>query len=80
MIEDFEASVNFETFVSGYLHDVLKFHGQRFKTYNASLQQQIQHLSFVSDLVCNRGLLQTILDQHKIIKVKYWYLNSEKLF
>ena len=59
---------SFDEFVSTYLEDVLKFHGSRFTTYNLSLQQQIHHLSFVAKQIAAGGLVQTILEEHSIVR------------
>ena len=64
-----EVQLGFDTFVSTYLEDLLRFHGDAFQTYNTSLQQQIHHLLFVTNQVCSSGLVKTILEEHNIVKV-----------
>ena len=64
-----EVQWGFDTFVSTYLEDLLRFHGDAFQTYNTSLQQQIHHLLFVTNQVCSSGLVQTVLEEHNTVKV-----------
>ena len=59
---------NFQNFISNYLQDILKFHGAVFFTYNAALQQQIQHLSFVVQAVCDSGLVENVLQEHSVVE------------
>ena len=66
---DAQEEMRFHDFVSVFLQDLLKFHGARFKTYDASLQQQIQYLSFVAGVVVEHGLVKLILDEHNIVQV-----------
>ena len=66
---DAQEEMRFHDFVSVFLQDLLKFHGARFKTYDASLQQQIQYLSFVTGVVVEHGLVKLILDEHNIVQV-----------
>ena len=66
---DAQEEMRLHDFVSVFLEDLLKFHGTRFRTYDASLQQQIQYLSFVAGVVVKNGLVRTILDEHNIVQV-----------
>ena len=66
---DAQEEMRFHNFVSVFLQDLLKFHGARFKTYDASLQQQIQYLSVVAGVVVEHGLVKLILDEHNIVQV-----------
>ena len=66
---DAQEEIRFHNFVSVFLQDLLMFHGARFRTYDASLQQQIQYLSFVAGVVVKNGLVRTILDEHNIVQV-----------
>ena len=66
---DAQEEMRFHDFVSVFLQDLLKFHGARFKTYDASLQQQIQYLSVVAGVVVEHGLVKLILDEHNIVQV-----------
>ena len=61
--------MEYKDFVSNYLEDVLNFHGERFNDYNLSLQQQIQHLSFITKVISTSGHLEIILEEHDVIKV-----------
>ena len=63
-----EELYSYEEFVHIYLQDILKFHGSRFTTYSPSLQQQLRHLSFVAALINSRGQVQTVLEEHNIVK------------
>ena len=63
-----EELYSYEEFVHIYLQDMLKFHGTRFTTYSPSLQQQLRHLSFVAALINSRGQVQTVLEEHNIVK------------
>ena len=61
--------MEYKDFVSNYLEDVLNYHGERFNNYNLSLQQQIQHLTFIAKMISTSGHLEMILEEHDIIKV-----------
>ena len=61
--------MEYKDFISNYLEDVLNFHGERFNDYNLSLQQQIQHLSFITKVISTSGHLEIILEEHDVIKV-----------
>ena len=61
--------MEYKDFVSNYLEDVLNFHGERFNDYNSSLQQQIQHLTFIAKMISTSGHLEMILKEHDVIKV-----------
>ena len=61
--------MEYKDFISNYLEDVLNFHGERFNNYNISLQQQIQHLTFIAKIISTSGHLQMILEEHDVIKV-----------
>ena len=63
----------FEEFVSSYLQDVILYHGEGFRNYDPSLQQQIEHISFISSLVCQTGNVQAVLDHHQI--VRNWFVD-----
>ena len=65
-----EELYSYEEFVHIYLQDILKFHGSRFTTYSPSLQQQLRHLSFVAALINSRGQVQTVLEEHNIVKAR----------
>ena len=60
--------MTFEHFVSSFLQNVIKYHGEAFRTYNIALQQQIYHIKFIATLVCKTENFQMVLSSLEVVQ------------
>ena len=61
--------MQFEHFVSSFLQNIMDNQGEALRAYNTALQRQIQHLHFLTILICKTENVNIVLEHHEAVQM-----------